>query len=57
MRDLPAWTPDPVELADLELVLAGVYRPLPGFLGSYDTAMVVAGGGSPTAPRGRSRSR
>jgi sulfate adenylyltransferase len=44
LRDLPAWTPDPVELADLELVLAGVYRPLPGFLGSYDTAMVVAGG-------------
>jgi sulfate adenylyltransferase len=33
-----------VELADLELLLAGVYRPLAGFLGSYDTAMVVAGG-------------
>nr|WP_218935620.1 adenylyl-sulfate kinase [Actinomadura citrea] len=44
MRDLPAWTPDPVELADLELVLAGVYRPLEGFLGSFDTAMVIAGG-------------
>nr|WP_221494371.1 adenylyl-sulfate kinase [Actinomadura coerulea] len=44
MRDLPAWTPDPVELADLELVLAGVYRPLTGFLGSFDTAMVIAGG-------------
>lgn len=44
LRDLPAWTPDPVELADLELLLAGVYRPLAGFLGSYDTAMVVAGG-------------
>ncbi|WP_141578269.1 adenylyl-sulfate kinase [Actinomadura sp. WMMA1423] len=44
LRDLPAWTPDPVELADLELVLAGVYRPLAGFLGSFDTAMVIAGG-------------
>ncbi|CNF38063.1 bifunctional sulfate adenylyltransferase subunit 1/adenylylsulfate kinase protein [Mycobacterium tuberculosis] len=44
LRDLPAWTPDPVELADLELLLAGAYRPLRGFLGSYDTAMVVAGG-------------
>ncbi|MFI0410186.1 adenylyl-sulfate kinase [Actinomadura sp. 3N508] len=44
LRDLPAWTPGPVELADLELVLAGVYRPLTGFLGSYDTAMVIAGG-------------
>ncbi|MCP2336844.1 adenylyl-sulfate kinase [Actinomadura rupiterrae] len=44
LRDLPAWTPDPVELADLELLLSGVYRPLPGFLGSFDTAMVIAGG-------------
>ncbi|RKS72062.1 sulfate adenylyltransferase [Actinomadura pelletieri DSM 43383] len=44
LRDLPAWTPGPVELADLELILAGVYRPLTGFLGSFDTAMVIAGG-------------
>ncbi|MFI0482441.1 adenylyl-sulfate kinase [Actinomadura sp. 9N215] len=44
LRDLPAWTPGPVELADLELILAGAYRPLTGFLGSYDTAMVIAGG-------------
>ncbi|TDE28925.1 adenylyl-sulfate kinase [Actinomadura sp. 6K520] len=44
LRDLPTWTPDAVELADLELILAGVYRPLTGFLGSYDTAMVIAGG-------------
>ncbi|MBE1534085.1 adenylyl-sulfate kinase [Actinomadura algeriensis] len=44
LRDLPAWTPEPVELADLELILAGVYRPLTGFLGSFDTAMVIAGG-------------
>ncbi|TYK49331.1 adenylyl-sulfate kinase [Actinomadura decatromicini] len=44
LRDLPAWTPGPVELADLELILAGAYRPLTGFLGSFDAAMVIAGG-------------
>ncbi|MFB4313035.1 adenylyl-sulfate kinase [Actinomadura sp. 21ATH] len=44
LRDLPAWTPDATELADLELLLAGVYAPLAGFLGSFDTAMVIAGG-------------
>ncbi|MFF5260764.1 adenylyl-sulfate kinase [Actinomadura viridis] len=44
LRDLPAWTPDAIELADLELLLAGVYRPLAGFLGSFDTAMVIGGG-------------
>ncbi|WP_433333685.1 adenylyl-sulfate kinase [Spirillospora sp. CA-294931] len=44
LRDLPTWTPDAVELADLELLLAGVYGPLPGFLGSFDTAMVIGGG-------------
>ncbi|GAA2421990.1 bifunctional sulfate adenylyltransferase/adenylylsulfate kinase [Actinomadura vinacea] len=44
LRDLPAWSPSATELADLELLLAGVYRPLAGFLGSYDTAMVIAGG-------------
>ncbi|MFC6878203.1 MULTISPECIES: adenylyl-sulfate kinase [Actinomadura] len=44
LRDLPIWTPDAVELADLELLLGGVYQPLNGFLGSFDTAMVIAGG-------------
>ncbi|MBA9003565.1 MULTISPECIES: adenylyl-sulfate kinase [Thermomonospora] len=44
LRDLPSWTPDPVELADLELLLTGAYRPLTGFLGSFDAAMVIAGG-------------
>ncbi|GLZ10076.1 sulfate adenylyltransferase [Actinomadura sp. NBRC 104425] len=44
LRDLPAHTPGKVELADLELLLAGAYPPLKGFLGSFDTAMVIAGG-------------
>jgi len=44
LRDLPSWTPDPVELADLELLLTGAYRPLTGFLGAFDAAMVIAGG-------------
>ncbi|WP_030165407.1 adenylyl-sulfate kinase [Spirillospora albida] len=44
LRDLPVWTPDAVALADLELLLAGVYRPLTGFLGSFDAAMVIGGG-------------
>jgi sulfate adenylyltransferase len=44
LRDLPAHTPGTVELADLELLLAGAYPPLKGFLGSFDTAMVIAGG-------------
>ncbi|MCU1616360.1 MAG: adenylylsulfate kinase [Frankiales bacterium] len=42
--DLPTWTPDPVELADLELLLSGAFAPLNGFLGSIDTAAVIAGG-------------
>ncbi|GAA2723716.1 adenylyl-sulfate kinase [Actinocorallia aurantiaca] len=44
LHDLKSWTPDPTELADLELLLAGAFRPLAGFLGSLDTAAVVAGG-------------
>ncbi|WP_425569096.1 hypothetical protein [Nonomuraea salmonea] len=30
------WTPDPRELADLELLLSGAYEPLTGFLGHDD---------------------
>ncbi|WP_019629280.1 adenylyl-sulfate kinase [Actinomadura atramentaria] len=44
LRDLPTWTPDPVELADLDLLLSGAYAPLGGFLGAFDAAMVIAGG-------------
>lgn len=33
-----------MELADLELLMSGAYRPLSGFLGSFDAAMVIAGG-------------
>ena len=30
------WTPDAVELADLELLLSGAFQPLTGFLGHDD---------------------
>lgn len=40
----PAWTPGPRELAHLELLLAGAYRPLKGFLGEADVAAVEAYG-------------
>ncbi|MGI8330600.1 adenylyl-sulfate kinase [Actinomadura scrupuli] len=44
LRDLPAWTPSPAELADLELLLTGAFAPLTGFQGSLDAATVLAGG-------------
>lgn len=40
----PAWTPGPRELAHLELLLAGAYRPLEGFLGAADVRSVAAYG-------------
>jgi sulfate adenylyltransferase len=42
--ELPTWAPDPAELADLELLMSGAFTPLTGFLGSIDTAAVIAGG-------------
>src|SRR6266516_5713053 len=44
LRDLPVWTPDPAELADLELLLNGAYAPLSGFMGAFGAATVSAGG-------------
>src|SRR3954471_20259242 len=42
--DLPALTPGPAELADLELLLNGAFHPLTGFLGAVDSATVAAAG-------------
>jgi sulfate adenylyltransferase len=36
LRDAPAYTPRPYELADLELLLSGAYDPLTGFMGQAD---------------------
>lgn len=36
LREAPAYTPRPHELADLELLLAGAYAPLTGFCGPAD---------------------
>ncbi len=44
VRDAPAYTPRPFELADAELLLSGAYAPLVGFLGRADLATVAARG-------------
>ncbi len=40
LRGAPTWTPSSTELSDLELLLAGAYAPLTGFLGSADLRTV-----------------
>lgn len=40
LRDAPAYTPRPGELADLELLVTGAYAPLTGFLTQADLASV-----------------
>jgi sulfate adenylyltransferase len=44
LRDARTWTPNPVELADLELLLSGGYAPLAGFLGAADLASLASTG-------------
>ena len=44
LRDAPAYTPRPHELADLELLLSGAYAPLTGFMGRADLAAVARRG-------------
>lgn len=44
LRDAPAYTPRPFELADLELLLSGAYAPLDGFMGRADLASVARRG-------------
>ena len=44
LRDAPAYTPRPHELADLELLLSGAYAPLTGFLGRADLTSLARTG-------------
>ena len=56
LRDAPTWAPSLAELADLELLLAGAYAPLRGFLGASDVVSLRNTGhltdGTPVAAAG-----
>ncbi|WP_290868363.1 adenylyl-sulfate kinase [Hamadaea sp.] len=47
LADAPAHTPEPVELADLQMLLAGAYAPLDGFMSRSDCAAVEQHGRLP----------
>ena len=49
--------PGEEQLGELELITSGAFAPLGGYLSADDLAAVAARGSSPTARRGRSRSR
>src|SRR5688572_6628887 len=44
LREAPAYTPRPHELADLELLLTDAYAPLTGFLNRADLTQVLRAG-------------
>ncbi|MFB9237344.1 adenylyl-sulfate kinase [Plantactinospora siamensis] len=44
LREAPAYTPRPYELADLELLLAGAYAPLTGFMSRADLTSLARRG-------------
>src|SRR4029453_10176014 len=52
LRDAPAYTPRPHELADLELLLSGAYAPLTGFPGRPHPTPPPRPGRPPAAPPG-----
>ena len=44
LAEWPAWTPDELQLADLEMLLSGAFAPLAGFMRAADVAAVAERG-------------